>query len=501
MKKKIFPIKNGASTDSILLTFVKLVTFFTSMLTTKILSVSLSLYDYGTYSSVILITGSLTSFTLLGLGDAINYFYNNNDSCKADERESFINTIYLIQLFVGIFAGLLLLAFAGSVSNYFGNKSVKSLLYIVCLKPMFENIIHLYQVLFISVNKAKIIAVRNFLISILRIFVVIISLNVFNELYLVFVLLVILDIFQIIVFEMMFGKIEFNIRPWRLSLKKITPILKYGLPMGVFLITNTLMRSTDKLIIGYFSTTENLALYSNCSKPLPFDIIITSFATVLVPYIMKYISNNEKEKLISLFRSYISLGYLSMWLMAVGAIVVSNEIIPFLYADIYLEGRNIFIIYLVDTMLKFSSIHLIIAASGESKYLMKISVITLILNIILSIVFYFIFDAFGIPQCGPALATVTVSAIYTFIIINKTRNILSVRTTDILPLKDMGKYLMQIAVIALIMILLRYGLYLLNINKYIVMFIILFLFYGIGLLVRIKDYKKILMNINRYKLT
>ena len=65
-------LMKGASWDSLFLTVVKLVTTLTAIIQTKILSVGLSLTDYGTYSQANVVVSLGTSFLLLGLGDAIN---------------------------------------------------------------------------------------------------------------------------------------------------------------------------------------------------------------------------------------------------------------------------------------------------------------------------------------------------------------------------------------------------------------------------------------------
>ena len=141
--------------------------------------------------------------------------------------------------------------------------------------------------------------------------------------------------------------------------------MKYGFPMGIFALTNTLTRDIDKLIIGYMSDTETVAIYSNCSKVLPFDIIVVSFATVLIPYIMKYISQNQLENSILLFKNYLKIGYYTVWTFGAAVLVVTKQAICFLYSSEYLVGEPIFILYVVDSMIKFASMHLILTASGN----------------------------------------------------------------------------------------------------------------------------------------
>ena len=49
----------GVSFDAILLTFIKLITTALGLATTRLLSEHLSVYDYGTYSQVLLIVSTV----------------------------------------------------------------------------------------------------------------------------------------------------------------------------------------------------------------------------------------------------------------------------------------------------------------------------------------------------------------------------------------------------------------------------------------------------------
>ena len=155
MKKTLAISKhiNGPAVDSILLAFIQLITYATNIVTTKILSIELSLAEYGTYSTVNSIITIAASFTLFGLGDSINYYYNKKSS--KDDRTEYVNTVFFIQLLIGLFVGIMLMFSSEMISNYYKNPLVKSLVMLVCLKPWISNATHLYQVLFVSSGKIK----------------------------------------------------------------------------------------------------------------------------------------------------------------------------------------------------------------------------------------------------------------------------------------------------------------------------------------------------------
>ena len=58
--------------------------------------------------------------------------------------------------------------------------------------------------------------------------------------------------------------------------------------MGIYVLTNSLCRDIDKMLIGGWYNTDQYAIYANCATLLPFDIISASFLTILIPILTRY---------------------------------------------------------------------------------------------------------------------------------------------------------------------------------------------------------------------
>lgn len=486
----------GAAWDSVFLTIVKFITIFTAILQTKILSIGLSLTDYGTYSQANIVVSISVSILLLGLGDAINYYFNDSSGkYSKEQRIQIVNTIYTIELIAGIGLVCIVLFARDLIAQYFSNEGLKIVVIIISIKPMLDNMIYFYQILFVSTGKAKVIAIRNLVISILKVVSIFIAVHIFNSVIVIYISLILLDILQLIFFAILFSKKNFAVLPFKCNFSLAKEIMKYGFPMGIFALTNALTRDIDKLIIGYMSNTETVAIYSNCSKVLPFDIIVLSFATVLIPYIMKYISQNQLESSILLFKNYLKIGYYTVWTFGVAMLVVTKQAISFLYSSEYLVGEPIFILYVVDSMIKFASMHLILTASGKAKLLMKYSAISLGANAVLNIVF---FKLFGIV--GPAIATLVVTTGYTVSILNKSTSILKARWKDIVDIKDVLSFAFGLVMIAATFYVINKVLLLYKLNQYIVMVLVMGGFATAILLVYRRRISRILKAINSLKL-
>ena len=410
-----------------------------------------------------------------------------------------MNTVFFIQLFIGVIVGIILMVSSGVISNYYNNPLVKPLVWVVCLKPWISNATHLYQVLFVSSGKSKLIALRNLIIAILKVVLLYISVRVFNSLFVVFLCLVVLDILQLILFKYIFGKINFKIKIFSFCKEKIIPVIKYCIPMGIYFVTTTLMREIDKLVIGRFGTTEELAIYTNCAKTLPLNILVASFATVLIPYIMKSVNRKDYQVTISILRKYLTVGYLSVWMFSGALLLCAPEAIRFFYSTEYLSGMLIFIVYIFDGMVQFASFHLVIAANGNSRFLMYTSISLLITNIVFSIGLYHLFDMFDMAMFGPAVATLVVSIIYVGILCAKTSKILNVKLKAYLPVKSMIAYLCELVLIGVGFAFVKYGLSFTGI-PWIVIFVAICLCYCliVGLL-NMNKYKALFYEINQIK--
>lgn len=493
MKKLKF---KGASWDSFFLIFVKLLTTLSSIVLTKILSVGLSLNEYGTYSQANIVVSIGTSLLLLGLGDSLNYYYNNKSSqYDKIKRIAFVNTIFAIELTLGIVFSTLVILSRGAVSSYFANETLKELLMIVSIKPMLDNLLYFYQLLYVSTGKAKFIAVRNLILSIAKLVAVYMAVKIFYSINLIFITLILLDIVQLILFKCFFVRDGFWVNPFKGSCKCAVPILAYGIPMGIYALTNMLTREIDKLVIGRMADTEALAIYTNCSKILPFDIVAVSFATVLIPYIMSYITSNERVEALQLFKNYIKIGYYSVWILGVAVLITNEQAIQFLYSSEYLSGKIIFILYIADSMIRFASMHLILTASGRSKLLMAYSIIALILNAILNIIFY---QMFG--MVGPAIATVIVAFLYAFLVLGKTLEVLNAKWVEILEVKELCFFILGLIITGIVGYSLNIGLLYVNTPSTISMFIIIVFFVLVNFGINYKNIMKIIRSINRLKM-
>lgn len=117
----------GVAGDSTVLMFSRIVTTVLSLVIAKLLSINFTLTQYGTYSQATLIQSTATAISILGLTDAVNYFYHKADSIE--QKQNYIATIFVIQYVVGIICALSIMLLKESFVRYFSNEQLRQVIF------------------------------------------------------------------------------------------------------------------------------------------------------------------------------------------------------------------------------------------------------------------------------------------------------------------------------------------------------------------------------------
>lgn len=437
---KIF---EGNSGNSVLLTIVKAFTTISGILSTMIMSHALSLELYGTFSQTNLIVTTATNLTALGLVDAVNYFYNRSNDEKF--QRAYINTIIGLQMIIGIIAGILIIALSNGLIGYFNNPMLSSFFWLIAFRPLFANLNVSLQYLQVSIGRVKSVMMRNAGFASLRLIVYIIAAWVLKDITIILIAFLTFEVIITMFFGWTFAKEKFTIMPYRINWNKAKEILWYSIPMGIYVLTNSLCRDIDKMLIGGWYNTDQYAIYANCATLLPFDIVSTSFLTVLVPILTRYFGERDYAHGRILFKNYLKIGYYTAFTFTAACMILSKEMVLFLYGEKYLSGQPIFILYTIVDMVKFANMSIVLSASGHTKTLMTCSLVALIANAGCNVLFYHIFGFIG-----PAIATVFVTVILTAILAKMSAQSLKTSIWNLIDWKDFLAFVIELAVLGTI---------------------------------------------------
>lgn len=483
---------SGKTGDVLILTGVRIFTILVGFLTTSLLSHGLNLATYGVYVQGNLLISVLTSVSILGFTDGVNYFYNGENNPIL--RKKYIDTLFGVQLFIGCFLAVGIFVFQDYIYLYFKSSEIKNFLLYLCFRPLLNNYLPMIQVLYVSTGKIKHIAIRNFFVSLIKVASVCATIYLTHSIGIIFLVLLITDIVSIWYFIFALFRDGFSLQPWRIDCMLVRKVLIFCMPMGIYILVTSLCRECDKLIIARMGNTEELAIYTNSSLPLPVDIIISAVLTVIIPLITRLYHNYDLKKAASIFRSYLSIGYTTTFVLSASCIIFSNEIIQFLYGTKYLMGHSVFVIYMIVDMLKFANISAILSISGKTGTLMVISIALLLLNIPLSIAGY---NLMGIS--GPAIVTVLITLVSVILLMYLGARELRTSLLRLIDFRHASFFVVQLLVVGIVCYFIKNWMLCAGCHPYIVVLCLGSIFCGIMLLLNFSTLKRRFAIINQMR--
>lgn len=397
-------MKERTSYNSILLAGARLFSTASSLMITMILAKTLDLASNGAYGQCLTVISLGLAIISLGLMEGSNYFFAK--AKNRQEQQEYINAILFLVYVSGLILTVIIVLFRSQISRYFSTPMLENLLLLVALRPMLSSLINVLNVLYIATDHAKSVILRNAVISFIHLAIVIFTAYTTKDVRMILALYLLAEMLTDGFMLYSFGKLGYSIKPRWPGRDVICTILRYCLPMAAYIAMNSLLRDTDKLIIGWNESTEMQAIYSNCAKILPVDVISAAFFTVLLPKITRCLTNNRIEGARAIFTNYFKIGMLSTATFAAALMLCPEQAICFLYSKDYLPGKSVFLLYNFVEMMKFANVTIVISAVGKTKMLMAISAITMAGNLIVSVLLY---QWFGFA--GPAIGTLIITGL------------------------------------------------------------------------------------------
>lgn len=480
--------KSNQSIDALLLSCVRFSTIVINIVSSAILSRLISLEAYGTYSTANLIVSTAANLTILGMMDAVNFFYHQQVLNKRD----CLHTIGFLQCFVGVLCAAVIWLSRTLITNYFSNPMLEGVYIYILFRPLLENLSNSLMSLQVSIGKARAVGIQSILFSAGKLCAILFTVSVSENIATILAAYLIMDAVTVCYYYNSFKAADFGINPLLFKKNLIIPILRYAVPMGVYVMTNALARDLDKLVIGYYESTTQLAIYTNCATLLPLGIISSAFLTIIFPTMTRLIQQEKYEPARMLFRDYLSIGFISTSILAAACMILAEEAILLLYGEKYLAGKPIFLLYLLVDLIKFANISLVLSAKGKTKNLMYLSVGMLAANGILNLLFY---RYMGV--LGPALATVVTTLGTSVILLKESGKILGISFVRLFDWKKLGKFTLWLIIASALASRLRMILFQWNIGFVLRLLIVGGIFCGGMCLLNFRLLKELLRAINR----
>lgn len=419
--------ENRIGRDAFMLTIAKIMTMLIGLVSSMLLSRFRTLEEYGTYSQILLVISLSTSLFMLGLPNSINFFLGRSES--GEERRQFLSVYYTLSTCMCFLMGIVLSISVPVIVGYFNNEHIKEYIYILAILPWTKVIISSISNVLVVYGKTEKLTLFNAINAMVAVVAILLvkafswSFQVYMLLYLIGEFLMMIWVYYIV------SKLETPIR-LMFDHKTIKGIFTFSIPIGLASLVGTLTLECDKLVIGKLFNTETLAIYTNAAKELPFTIIATSLTAVLLPQMAGKLKENKAGEAVQLWETTVELSYIIMSFIVTALIVFAPQIITILYSEKYLPGVNVFRVYSAVLLLRITYFGMILNASGKTKFVLYSSIITLIINIVLDILLYYIFG-----MIGPALATFISIFVASIAQLISTTKLIGIRFSNIFPWK------------------------------------------------------------------
>jgi O-antigen/teichoic acid export membrane protein len=422
--------KSSVGGDAVKLTASKLITTALSFFTVMLLSRILSLEEYGTYAQLLLVINVMTSILMLGLPFSINYFLARAET--VEERRTFLSVYYTLSTILSVMVGTILFITAPVIVEYFKNEQIKHFIYFLVIFPWAQIIIISIENVLIIYKKASMLMVYRIVnsIALLGIILIVSFFDLSFQLYMLQFIVVeaVFTLSAYVMVQRISGGIKVSF-----DINQILKILKFSLPVGIASVIGIINIELDKLMIGKFLDTENLAIYTNASRELPITIIATSLTAVLLPQLARLLKDEKNWIAIELWGNATVLSYIFICFFVSGIFVFSPDVISLLYSDKYLEGVTVFRIYSTVLLLKVTYFGMVLNAKGKTKFILYSSIFSLCLNVILNFILFYL-----VGFEGPAYATFLSQFIINLIQLIYTTKVVKISFSNIFPWRSLG---------------------------------------------------------------
>ncbi|PWW08474.1 O-antigen/teichoic acid export membrane protein [Paenibacillus cellulosilyticus] len=341
----------------------------------------------GLYSYSYSVALYFTYFTMLGL----NNYGNREIASTQTDKESRSKTFWEIYTLQVICFGICLFVYMIYAIEFAQDKRAALIQGVFVLSSLLD-----INWFFFGIEQFKITVVRNIIVKLTTVVLIFIFVKDSNDIY-IYIGIMACGFFvsQISLWPYLKRYIHFV----RVSFKDVLKHVKPNLILFIPVLSVSIYKIMDKIMIGYMSTITELGYFDNAEKIINVPLaLIAAIGTAMMPRITALIANNK----ISESRKYLDKTMLIVLAFATGAMVgiigVSEDFSILYYGDAF-KSSGVIMNYLAITILLIACGNVIrsqylIPSRKDSVFIVS-TVLGAVLNFILNLVLIPMFGAVG----------------------------------------------------------------------------------------------------------
>lgn len=332
----------------------KVVTTIIGVFVTIYIIRKFSIEEYGLYNFLLSVVLSAQIVTSFGLGPIIHRYL---PEYKEKNNNHFQKRILLLAVFIRFIAGFAFVLFLLLASNWIvdifnlpeTSKSILPLISLITLLTLESEL--LGNAALLSLFENKYWAISKGIYSILRFCLFLLALKLGYGILGIIWALLIVELILFVLFLVKTWKVVFSLPVTKEEIRPlpVKRILKFGLPLwsrSIFYLFQN--KVTDIFIISYFLGQKWTGLYSFA---FGIPLVIMSFSpgntlrAVTTPaLVQKYTRDNNKEDLSYFFQFMNRVIFFTVIPISLTLMILSNEIIKYVFTSTYLEILPLFIL-------------------------------------------------------------------------------------------------------------------------------------------------------------
>jgi len=174
-------------------------------------------------------------------------------------------------------------------------------------------------------------------------------------------------------------------------------LIRYGFPLYLATFTGIITLNIDKIIVSNFENLEKFAVFSAGAMEIPiFGMIVSSITQPIFPKYVEYFNSGKEEEAKKLWIKLTkNISYITYPIILV-LIILSDNIITFIYGDKYKEATIFFVTYLLIGLFRNNHYGALLLSKGKTNWILFYGFLTMSLNIALSILLYEFFGILGV---------------------------------------------------------------------------------------------------------
>ena len=361
----------------ILNSIYQIIAILIPLVTTPYLSRSLGANGIGEYSYSFAIANYFVLFIMLGLNN-----YGSRSIARArDEKENcdkIFWEIYEMQLFIGLIVFLIYILFYVFIFN--------SIIVMILIGYVLSAILDVNW-FFIGKEEFKIIVIRNILVKILTVISIFVFINNDED---VVIYATIMSISLLISNLILWPYIIKNVKIHKVVVKNVLKHIKPNLVLFIPVISVSIYKYMDKIMLGSMSSTVEVGYYENSEKIIQIPMaFIVALSNVMLPKMSNLAQKKDGQYGIYIYKS-ILFSIMLVVPMTMGIMAVANEFVPLFFGKEFDKCILLFKILLPSCLfIAFANVlrtQFLIPQNREKTYIISVilgAIINMVLNAIL----------------------------------------------------------------------------------------------------------------------